>query len=235
MKTTIIAIAAVALFSVSAIAQSPNTLTKKEQKEGWKLLFDGTSTSGWHTYLKPTVEATWRVNNGALELDPSEAEGGDLVTNDEFENYDLTLEWKVEEGVNSGIIFGVHEDPKYGATYTTGMEMQVLDNIKASDNKKENHLAGSLYDIIGTAANSKPKPVGEWNKARILHQNNHVTLWLNGIKTAETDLRNDSWKALVAKTKFKSWPDFATYQKGRIALQDHGGKVAYRNIKIKAL
>ncbi|MGV8878031.1 MAG: 3-keto-disaccharide hydrolase [Sphingobacteriaceae bacterium] len=232
-----ITLIAVALLGSTAIAQSPNKLTKKEQKDGWKLLFDGTTTAGWHTYLKPSVGAAWSAKDGALNLDPgsSDADRGDLVTNEAFENYDLNLEWKVGEGVNSGIIFGVNEDPKYGATYTTGLEMQVLDNIKASDNKKENHLAGSLYDIIGTAANSKPKPVGEWNHARILHQNNHVTLWLNGVKTAETDLKNEEWKSLVVKTKFKSWPAFATFSKGHIALQDHDGKVAYRNIKIKML
>lgn len=235
-KITFVLIAA-SIFNIqAAFAQAPNTLTKKEKKAGWVLLFDGKTLDGWHTYLKPNAGSAWTVVDGALELNPANKEGrGDLVTNDEFENYDLSLEWKLDEGVNSGIIFNVHEDPKFGATYLTGPEMQVLDNIKASDNKLENHLAGSLYDIIGTAANSKPKPVGQWNVARILQNNGKLTLWLNGVKTAETDLKSEQWKELVSKSKFKNWPAFATYSKGKIALQDHDGHVFYRNIKIKVL
>jgi hypothetical protein len=223
------------LLSAAVFAQQPNTLTKKEKREGWKLLFDGKTTNGWHTYLKDGVSKSWSVADGELMFNPEGGDGGDLITNDEYENYDLTLEWKVEEGVNSGIIFNVKEDPKYRATYITGPEMQVLDNIKAADNKVENHLAGSLYDIMGSAATSKPKPVGEWNQVRILQNNGQLTLFLNGIKTADVDFKSEEWQTLKSKSKFRNWKDFAAFSKGRIAFQDHGGKVSFRNIKIKQL
>src|ERR1700761_6432778 len=169
MKKTLI-FSTLVLLAGAVIAQEPNTLTKKEKKEGWKLLFDGKTTKGWHTYLKDTVGSRWQVKNGSLTYDPSQPRngGGDIVTNDVYENYELQLQWKISSGGNSGIIFDVQEDPKYGATYLTGPEMQVLDNINSDDNKKQNHLAGCLYDMAGSAAVSKPKPVGEWNQVRLV-------------------------------------------------------------------
>src|ERR1700742_545905 len=169
MKKTLI-ITALALAGSVAMAQAPNTLTKKEKKEGWKLLFDGKSTNGWHTYLRDTVGSKWQVRNGVIIFDTTMPRngGGDIVTDEEFENFELQLEWKISKGGNSGIIFNIQEDPKYRATYLTGPEMQVLDNIDAEDNKKETHLAGCLYDMAGSAAVSKPKPVGEWNQVRLI-------------------------------------------------------------------
>ena len=223
--------------SVMATAQKPNTLTRKEKKEGWTLLFDGTSTKGWHTYLRDTVGSKWQVKDGALVFDPTQPRdgGGDIVTNNEYENYELTLEWKISKGGNSGIIFDVQEDPQYKATYMTGPEMQVLDNIDADDNKKENHLAGCLYDMAGDAQVSKPKPVGEWNQVRLIQNKGHLTFWLNGIKTFEGQMGSDEWNKLIQNSKFKSWKAFATYPKGHIALQDHGAVVAFRDIRLKQL
>src|SRR5690606_6416671 len=126
--------------------------------------------------------------------------------------------------------FSVKEDPKYRASYQTGIEMQVLDNISASDNKTPNHLAGTLYDLTGDASVSKPRPLGEWNEARIRKVNGRITLWLNGIQTADVQLGSPEWKAMLDNSKFKTWEGFARYSKGKIALQDHGDVVAYRNI-----
>ena len=228
------------LFSVTfTTAQQPNTLSRKEKKEGWKLLFDGKTTQGWHTYLRDTVGSKWQVINGVIVFDTSKPRngGGDIVTNDEFENFELQLEWKISKGGNSGIIFDIQEDPKYPATYLTGPEMQVLDNIDASDNKKLTHLAGCLYDLWGDSTVSKPRPVGEFNKVRIIQKNGHLSLWLNGIKTYDGQIRSEEWNQLVAKSKFaaKSFVDFAKVPKGKIALQQHPGSSEWRNIKIRNL
>jgi hypothetical protein len=214
------------------------TLTEKEQKEGWELLFDGKTTRGWHTYNRDTVSGNWKVIEGTLVMDPkAKTTSGmeDLITDKEYENYELSLEWRISEGGNSGIIFNVKEDPKFSNTYQTGLEMQILDNIKASDNKKENHLAGLLYDMRGTADLSKPKPAGAWNEAKIIQKDGHLTFYFNGVKTLDVQQGSEEWKKLIANSKFKTWSDFAKSAKGKIALQDHGYEVAFRNIKIKQL
>jgi hypothetical protein len=222
-----------------ATAQKPNTLTKKEKKQGWKLLFDGKSTQGWHTYLRDTVGSKWQVRDGVIVFDTSKPRngGGDLVTNEEFENFELQLEWKISKGGNSGIIFDIQEDKQFPATYLTGPEMQVLDNIDASDNKKQNHLAGCLYDLAGDSTVSKPRPVGEFNKVRIVQNKGHLQLWFNGIKTYEGTIGSDEWNALIAKSKFqgKNFQNFAKLPRGKIALQQHPGSSEWRNIKIRAL
>ncbi|WP_134087889.1 DUF1080 domain-containing protein [Olivibacter sp. XZL3] len=237
MKKISLSICACLFLATATFAQKPNSLTSKEKKDGWVLLFDGKSTKGWHTYHKDQAGAAWSVKDEALVFDPTvdKAEKGDLVTDAEYENYDLTLEWKISDGGNSGVIFGIHEDPKYGATYQTGIEMQVLDNINAGDRFIPNHLAGSLYDLIGGPDVSKPKPVGEWNLARILYNNGEITLWLNGVQTAHVKKGSEEWNQLIAKSKFHDWEGFAKYPKGKIALQDHGNVVSFRNIKIKQL
>jgi len=238
MKRTLL-FTALALSVVTGMAQKPNTLTAKEKKQGWKLLFDGHSTKGWHTYLRDTVGAKWQVKDDALVFDPSQpaSGGGDIVTNDSYENFELHLEWKISKGGNSGIIFDVQEDPKYDATYLTGPEMQVLDNIDASDNKKQNHLAGCLYDMAGDSIVSQPKPVGEWNEVRLIQNKGHLTFWLNGIKTYEGQMGSEEWNKMVANSKFKNkvFSDFAKVSKGKIALQQHPGSSQWRNIKILPL
>ena len=195
-------------------------------------LFDGKTTNGWHSYLKKGPGA-WTVVDGALQLDPKAKDQGDLITDKEYENYELSLEWKIAEGGNSGIIFGVHEDPSFDATYLTGIEMQVLDDRKAEDNKLANHRAGSLYDMHAPAYPAKP--AGEWNKVTIRKQNGHLTFWLNDKKVIETQIGSPEWKEMLDKSKFKTWKGFAAYPKGHIALQDHGAVVSFKDIKIKEL
>lgn len=222
----------------STTSATPNQLTAKEKKDGWVLLFDGKTTNGWHTYNRDTVSSNWRVMDGTLVMMPgakTAKDRGDIVTDNEYEDYELVTEWRISEGGNSGIIFNVKESPQFNNTYTTGPEMQILDNIKAADNKKENHLAGLLYDMSGTAALSKPKPVGEWNEARIIQKNGHLTFYFNGTKTLDIQQGSDEWKNLVANSKFKNWPNFAAVPKGKIAFQDHDHEVAFRNIKIRRL
>jgi len=195
-------------------------------------LFDGKSTNGWHSYLKSGPGA-WKVVDGALQLDPAAPGQGDLITDNEYENYDLKLDWKIAEGGNSGIIFGVHEDPSFDATYLTGIEMQILDDAKAEDNKLATHRAGALYDM--KAPSSPAKPAGEWNKVEIKKLNGHITFWLNGKKVIETQIGGPEWQDMLNKSKFKTWKGFAAYPKGHIALQDHGAVVSFKNITIKEL
>jgi hypothetical protein len=171
--------------------------------------------------------------DGTLQLDPDAPGQGDLVTDKEYENYDLKLEWKIAEGGNSGIIFGVHEDPAFSATYLTGIEMQILDDAKAEDNKRATHLAGALYDM--QAPSTPAKPAGEWNQVEIKKQNGHLTFWLNGKVVIETQIGSPEWDKMLRKSKFKNWKGFAAYPKGHIALQDHGAVVSFKNITIEEL
>jgi len=222
----------------NSASEQPNTLTQKEKNNGWVLLFDGKTTGGWHTYNKNAVTNNWKVVDGALVMDPTSKDKenhGDLVTDNTYKNYEFSTDWKISEGGNSGIIFDVKEDPQFRDTYNTGAEMQVLDNVKADDNKKENHLAGLLYDLQGTAALSKPKAVGEWNTARIIQNNGHLTLYFNGVKTVDVQEGGDEWKNWIANSKFKTWQNFMTSPEGKIAFQDHGHEVAFRNVKIRKL
>jgi hypothetical protein len=239
MKKLLIILTGLSLLVSVSKAQAPNTLTKKEKKEGWKLLFDGKTTKGWHTYLRDTVGSKWQVKDEAIVFDPSQPKegGGDIVTNEAYENYELSLQWKISKGGNSGIIFDIQEDPKFNATYLTGPEMQVLDNKDAEDNKKQNHLAGCLYDMAGDSTVSKPKPVGEWNQVKLIQNKGHLTFWLNGIKTYEGQIGSDEWNKLVATSKFKNpaFSNFAKVAKGKIALQQHPGSSEWRNIKIRLL
>jgi len=222
--------------------QPVNVLTREETYEGWQLLFDGQTTNGWHSFNNDTVLPAWKVKNGELVLRITEdgERGWDLVTDEEFENFDLRLEWKISKGGNSGIFFGVKEGSGYGWASSTGIEMQLLDNIDGADRNDPKHLAGSMYDLIDASGTSKPKPVGEWNEARILKSDGKVTFWLNGIITANVDMNSPEWEELVRNSKWNgtdqyNGSDFGKFSKGKIALQDHFDEVFFRNIKIKRL
>ena len=204
-------------------------------KDGWQILFDGKTTKGWHTYGKSTTNDRWKIADGALYVDSSIKEGGDIVTDEEFDNFDLKLEWKISKNGNSGIIINIHEDAeKYKETYKTGPEIQVLDNDGHPDGKITKHRAGDLYDLIKSS--SEPvKPVGEWNDVEIINNQGKLQIFVNGTNVVTTTMWDDNWKQLIAGSKFKNMPGFGTFKKGKIALQDHGNTVWYRNIKIKKL
>lgn len=203
---------------------------------GWTPIFDGKTTTGWHQYGVTGPQKTWIVSDGALTPDETVKGGhGDLVSDKEYGNFDLSLDWKIAKNGNSGIIFFVNEDvAKYKQTYQTGLEMQVLDNDGHPDGKIIKHRAGDLYDLI-TVSKETVKPVGEWNKAEIKSKDGKLDLYLNGEHVVSTTLWDDNWKAMVAKSKFKSMPGFGTYNKGKIALQYHGDKVWFKNIQVKEL
>lgn len=217
-------------------ATNPNNkLSKQEKADGWQLLFDGESTNGWHKYGSPgKIGAAWKVKQGILWLDTLSKDGGDIVSDKEYENYHLKLEWKVAKNGNSGIIFNIHEDkPQYNWPWQTGPEMQIIDNDGHPDAKYNKHRAGDLYDLIA-CSREVVKP-GEWNLAEIKLVNGKLDLYLNGENVVSTTMWDDNWKKLVGSSKFKTMPGFGTYKKGRIGLQDHGNEVLFRNIMIKEL
>ncbi|WP_293302106.1 DUF1080 domain-containing protein [Pedobacter sp. UBA4863] len=226
MKKILIAAFMVASISVNA-----------QNKKGFTPLFDGKTTTGWHTYGKDFAGKAWNAEDGLLHFDPKlkNKDGGDLVTDKEYGNFHLKLEWKVAPKANSGIIFYVKEDlSKYKQTYLTGPEMQVLDNDGHPDGKITKHRAGDLYDMI--KSKSEPvKAVGEWNLAEIISNKGKLTFKLNGKKVVETTMWDENWKNLIAGSKFAKWEGFGTYKTGKIALQDHGDEVWFRNIMIKEL
>jgi Domain of Unknown Function (DUF1080) len=222
------------------MSATPNTLTPEQKAQGWILLFDGLTIQGWHTYGHSTVGSAWTVDAGTIHLDASAKNGyqvkggGDLVTDSVYKDFDLTLEWKISKGGNSGILFDINEDPKYKETWNTGPEMQVLDNDGHSDGKIKKHRAGDLYDLI--ASSSEPvHSVGSWNQIEIRLHNGKLDLFMNGVNVVSTTMWDDAWWALVKGSKFASMPGFTKTQSGKIALQDHGNDVWYRNIKIKRL
>ena len=216
-------------------------LTETEIAEGWVSLFDGKTTKGWHKYGGFPVGSAWKVEDGALHLDANQKEnwqikdGGDIVSDEEYDNFHLKLEWKIDTCGNSGIMFYVKEDTtRYKFPWMTGPEMQVLDNKCHPDAKIIKHRAGDLYDLI-TSTPETVKPALEWNLAEIKSVNGALEFYLNGEKVVTTTIWDEGWKKMVAGSKFKQWKDFGTYNKGRIALQDHGNHVWYRNIKIRKL
>ncbi len=220
-------------------ATSDSTTLKKDS---WKSLFDGKTTSGWHTYGKDSIGKAWRADDGVLHLDASKKDdwqtkdGGDIVTNDEFENFDLQMDWKISEGGNSGIMFYVNEDTaKYKYAWESGPEMQIADNEKNEDGKVYKSRAGDLYELFPTTSQQHVKPAGQWNHVEIIANKGKLDLYMNDAHVLDTTIHDSAWNETIAATKFKDFPGFGTYTKGKIALQDHGANVWFRNIRIKEL
>lgn len=207
----------------------PNTLTDAERAEGWALLFDGTSMEHWRTYGSEDLHDGWRAEDGLLVRVGG---GGDIVTRDTYDDFDLRVEWMVREGGNSGIFFNAREES--GRIFEGAPEMQVLDDAVHVDGQNPLTSAGANY-ALHPAPRGVVRPAGEWNEARIRVVGDHVEHWLNGRKIVEYDLGSPEWQALVAESKFAEWPEYGTYPSGHIGLQDHGDWVAYRNVKIRRL
>jgi len=226
------------LFSNGLSAQ--NKLTDQEKKEGFVLLFDGTSSDGWRGFKKDLFPDRWVIEDGTLHFDP-EAEGtrGDIIYDKMFSNIHLKIDWKISEGGNSGIFYLGAESDKFKVLYATAPEMQVLDNERHPDAKlgiNGNRKSGSLYDLI-PADPQNFRGAGEWNTAEVIIKNGHVIHMQNGAVVVEYDYGTQMWEALVAGSKFPGInPDWADLQsEGYIGLQDHGNHVWFRNIKIKEL
>ncbi|MCU0363669.1 MAG: DUF1080 domain-containing protein [Bacteroidales bacterium] len=241
-KHILLSLAAVMLMSSAALAQKPNTLSSKEKKDGWALLFNGKDFSGWRMVNGTEMPKNWVIEEDAMKVftgegkKPGSGANGDIIySTKKFKNFELSIDWKASKMANSGIFFNVREVPGK-PIYYAAPEVQVLDNVDATDNKIASHLAGSLYDMI--AADPKTvKPAGEWNTIVIKVDNGKVTHTQNGVKVVEYTLWTPEWDALVANSKFKTFPGFTEgiSKEGFVGLQDHGYAVWFRNIKIREL
>jgi hypothetical protein len=243
MKRSIFLSLAVAMVIIlPAIGQEANKLSDKEKKEGWVLLFDGKDFVGWRQCNGTAMPKNWIIEDNAMKVFtaegkmPGEGSNGDvLYGKKKFKNFELSVDWKASKMANSGIFFNVREVPGK-PIYYAAPEIQVLDNVDATDNKEASHLAGSLYDMI--AADPKTvHPAGQWNTIVIRVQNGKVTHIQNGVKVVEYELWTPEWDKLVANSKFKTFPGFTEgiSKEGYIGLQDHGYPVWFRNIKIREL
>lgn len=218
------------LFTAALVLISTNCMSAQTSSD-WISLFDGKSAAAWRGYLKADLPAGWQVVDGALTR---VAEAGDIITRQQFDNFELELEWQVAPGGNSGIFFHVREDTAFAAVYVSGPEFQVLDNQAHRDGLDPRTSAGSNYALHAPARDVTRTP-GEWNQARLVVNGSHVEHWLNGVKLLEYELWSDDWKQRVAASKFKDMPAYGQARTGHIALQDHGDWVAFRNIRIRPL
>ena len=232
------AVAAVAQSAVLSSNQSAIRNPPSAKAGGWTSLFDGTSLASWRGYKSQTMPAGWRIEQGALIKDDRVP---DIITKDEWGDFELELEWKIGEAGNSGIFYRGIEDADYkGAPnndriYTTGPEYQLLDDIKAQDNKTRLTCAAAAYGLY-PSPEGHLNPIGQWNKTRIIAKGAHVEHWLNDVKVVEYELWSPDWEAKVMAAKFKDWPKFGRAKRGHIGLQgDHEGPLAFRNIRIRAL
>ncbi|GAB2566973.1 3-keto-disaccharide hydrolase [Spirosoma areae] len=223
------------------LAQQLNTLSAQEKKEGWKLLFNGQNTAGWHTYGGKSVGASWQIDNGALNLHvPNRIgnkapNGGDLVTDAVFPgDFEFKAEWKVERFTNSGIFFFVQEDPAYKNIYDTGLELQVLDDAIYEGADENKHRAGDFFSVANARVR-EIQPVGGWNKVHFILKKNKLTVLLNGFSIQEHDLTGADWKQRLANSKLNNAPISKGRLAGRIGLQDWGSSVWFRNVKIRSL
>ena len=216
--------------TAAAAGETKATLTDAEKKDGWMLLFDGETTAGWKKIgAADFPKDAWEIVDGCLHR--KSGHGNDIVTTDTYENFELSLEWKIAPGGNSGVKYRVADVAGSGF----GPEMQVLDDGTHPDGKDAKSSAGSLYLLFAPNDKKKLKPVGEFNTAKVVVNGNHAEHWLNGEKIVEYEFFSDEWKAAVALSKFKGKANYGTPAKNHILLQDHGNEVWFRNIKIKVL
>jgi hypothetical protein len=216
-----------------------NALTEEEKNAGWELLFDGNSLTGWKRYGHDTIGPLWTVKDGSIVCNGEglgEDAGGSLTTTREFGNFELSIDWKISPGGNSGILYHVAEKPEYKTDYATGPEYQVMDDGGwKGDPLKDVQLAGSSYDMFAAPPTKKLMPVGEWNNAKIIYNNGHVEHWLNGEKVVEFEEGSADFVERFKKSKWTGFPGWNKFTSGAISLQDHGAPVYFRNIKVRAL
>ena len=232
-KTILFTVIAFGMMSFMKDAtQKDNTLSKKEKKQGWILLFDGTTMNGWRAYKNKESDG-WDVKNGELCCkEEGVKKRADLITNKMYENYELLIDWKIAPKKNSGIIYMVTEDN--AASYESGPEYQLIDDLGYPSKLSDKQLSGSNYDMHAPTA-KVAKPAGEFNQTKIVINKGHVEHWLNGTKVVDYQLWTPEWEQLKANSKWKDVKPYGMSKSGHIALQDHGGGIAFKNIKLKPL
>jgi len=225
---------------MKADCNKDNNLSLQEKAAGWTLLFDGKTFNGWHGYNGQSTKS-WSIEKDCtLKSVGTEGNYGsdlraDLVTDQQYENFELNIDWKTSKGGNSGVMYGVVEDPKYKAAWMTGPEYQFIDDVGFPQKLEEWQKAGANYAMHLPNNQKQLKPVGEWNNTRIVVNGPHVEHWLNGKKILEFERWANDWNKLRNSGKWKEAPDYGLAKKGRIALQDHGSVFWFRNVKIREI
>ena len=222
--------------SVAVVAPSDNMLTPEQVAEGWSLLFDGKTMTGWRPFKNQETDS-WEVVDGTLHCKPfkdgSTNKRGDILTEKQYENFEFQFDWKISPQGNSGVMYRVTEE--FDQPFASGPEYQVIDDKGYPGDLQKWQLTGAVYDMYFPDAGIKVNPVGDWNTARIIVHGKHVEHWLNGGKVAEYELQSDDWNQRREKSKWKDFPGYGVAAKGHIDLQDHGNEVWFKNIKIKPL
>jgi len=236
------ALSAAILFSLAIFAQdksnqSLNSITKKEIKNGWQLLFEGNSLNGWKGFNSDQVFSCWSALNGELvcQGEGGSETAGDIITIAEFENFELSIEWNISKAGNSGVFYHVLEEKQYHAAYETGPEYQLIDDAGWPGRLEDWQQTGADYGMYPARKDKILKPVGEWNQTRIIYTKGHVEYWLNGMKVVEFQAYSPDWKQKLAESKWKDYPGYAISKTGHIGLQNHGSGVKFRNIKVRML
>lgn len=213
-----------------------NELSEREMAEGWILLFDGETTKGWRGYNHADVSGGWVAKDHMLVcLGKGGDTDGDIVTEKQYENFELKLEWNISKAGNSGIFYHVIEDSKYSATYETGPEYQLIDDVGFPEKLEPWQKTGADYAMYIPNEKKKLNPAGEWNSTRLVFDNGHVEHWLNGERIVEFEAWSEHWNKRRMEGKWKDYPDYGTAREGHIGLQDHGDKIRLRNIKIRPI
>jgi hypothetical protein len=212
-----------------------NQLTDEEKKDGFVLLFDGSTLNGWHAYHNDKRPLTWSVRNGELVCGPDKRlDHIDLVTDKEYTNYDLRFDWKINKEGNSGVFIDVQERPDIPATYASGPEYQILEETHA-DNANPLERTGCIFNLTKQLNPGRVTKAGEWNESEIVQKDGHVQFYLDGVLTTEADFRSPAWADSVAKTHFGTFPEFGKHVSGHIALQDWFKAVSFKNMRIREL
>ncbi len=226
MKKLLVAILAIA---VQASAQTPNTLTDAERAAGWKLLFDGKTTAGWRAYGADTMPSGWQAVDGILTR---VSRAADIITKEQYGDFELMLDWKLEPRGNSGLFYRAVEGLEW--IYHGAPEYALLDDAGHNDGKNPLTSAGSVHSVYAPPK-GVVKPAGEWNTTRLVAKGTHIEHWLNGQKVVEYEQGSPDWAKRVAASKFAPLPTYGKAMKGHIGLQEHGGRAEFRNIKIREL
>ena len=237
MKNKILKNTGILFLIITAVSFTVTTNNMEKNKGKWISLFDGKTLKGWHGFNKTGTIANWAIEDGAMVClgAAADAHGGDIVTDNAYENFELKWEWKISKAGNSGVMYHVVEGAKYVAPYQTGPEYQLIDDINFPEKLEEWQKTGADYAMNLPNEKKKLNSVGQWNTSKIIFNKGHVEHWLNGRKIVEFQAWDAAWTKKKTEGKWKEYPDYGSAKKGLIALQDHGQKAYFKNIMIRVL